>query len=141
MCYISMLAMVLAVPTLYALVRMCSRWYARICHKVEKPPVDDDEAGADQPRASAPPLDFRQTQPYLPLSQTKARKCCGWTREDLTLLRVAAFPAVKILVTYAQVTGQLSHVLHVQYPQKFTNGVNRFRFLLDFWSLHIRSLR
>jgi hypothetical protein len=135
MCYISMLAMVLAVPTLYALVRMCSRWYARICHKVEKPPVDDDEAGADQPRASAPPLDFRQTQPYLPLSQTKARKFCGWTREDLTLLRVAAFPAVKILVTYAQVTGQLSHVLHVQYPQKFTNGVNRFRFLLDFWSI------
>ena len=32
-------------------------------------------------------------------------------------------------------TGQLGHVLHVQYPKRFTSTVGEFKWLLDIWSL------
>ena len=61
------------------------------------------------------------------------------SREDLTVLKVAVFPAIKILITYFQVAGQLSSVLHVQYPQKYSEGIEFFRPLLDFYSVFFRA--
>eukprot|EP01047_Picozoa_sp_COSAG01_P018071 COSAG01_NODE_971_length_12373_cov_114.625957_3_plen_2066_part_00 len=58
-----------------------------------------------------------------------------WLFEQLGLLRVVIMPPLRTLITYAQVTGQLSHVLHVQYPKSFTNTVSHFRWLRDVWSL------
>eukprot|EP01045_Picozoa_sp_COSAG04_P034160 COSAG04_NODE_7361_length_1140_cov_1.920269_1_plen_198_part_00 len=55
--------------------------------------------------------------------------------EHMGLLRVALAPPVRTLITYAQVTGQLSHVLHVQYPKKFTGTVLHFKWLMNVWSL------
>jgi hypothetical protein len=58
-----------------------------------------------------------------------------WLFEQLGMLRAALTPPVRTLITYAQVTGQLSHVLHVQYPKNFTSAVSRFQWLKDVWSL------
>jgi hypothetical protein len=66
-------------------------------------------------------------------SLVEQKKRCA----NMPMFRVALFPLVKILITYAQVTGQLSHVLHVIYPPTFSRSVSSFKWLLDFWSLFI----
>lgn len=58
----------------------------------------------------------------------------GLSSHQLAILRAVLFPPIKILITYAQVTGQLTHVLHVQYPNNFTSMISWTRPILDIWS-------
>jgi hypothetical protein len=57
------------------------------------------------------------------------------TREHWTLVQAAVQPT-RILISFAQVVGQLGQVLHVQYPQMLTQAIDCLRPLLaDVWGM------
>jgi hypothetical protein len=59
------------------------------------------------------------------------------TREYWTLAQAAAQP-VRILISFAQIVGQLGQVLHVKYPPLITRAISWLRPLLaDIWDLFI----
>lgn len=120
LCYLSLLVGLFALPMLYGLGKFCSG----CCSKT----VSEGQL--------VQPLDIRTTLNYPVREKAMLRLCCS--TEHLRILKAATFPGVKILITYAQVTGQLSHVLHVQYPKNFSKGIDYVKPLLDFWSIFFR---
>jgi hypothetical protein len=67
----------------------------------------------------------------LPASPTERRR----TREYWTLVQAAVQP-VRILISFAQIVGQLGQVLHVEYPPLLTRAIGWLRPLLaDVWGM------
>eukprot|EP01043_Picozoa_sp_COSAG02_P102645 COSAG02_NODE_38662_length_426_cov_1.250765_1_plen_86_part_01 len=86
-----MLVGLFALPMLYAFVKCCSG----CCSK---------NAAGEQ--LLQQPFDPRQSHVHL---EEQSTKLLGWcSKEYLKILKAATFPGIKILITYAQVTGQLS---------------------------------
>ena len=118
LCYLSMLVGLFALPMLYGFVKCC--------------------AGCCTKRDPSEQQTFNNRTTLILLEQQNTRRVVCCSMEFVRVLKAATFPAIKILITYAQVTGQLSHVLHVQYPPKFSRGVDFVKPLLDFWSVFFR---
>lgn len=84
----------------------------------------------------------RASQGVMQRQDSSLRTCCygcvteGRWRKIRLLIR-SLFPSVKTLITYYMVTGQLGHVLHVQYPIIFSTATSYFHsfVVIDVWSL------
>eukprot|EP01043_Picozoa_sp_COSAG02_P022856 COSAG02_NODE_1201_length_13902_cov_4.383033_5_plen_1396_part_00 len=127
-CWIWVPFLLLFPALLLTAVRLCFKFSLKCCAKTAKQPV------SHEPTLQ---LSQRLLRPDTMFGSLHGARMCGISIRDLRaalgLLRFALGPPLRVVVTYFQVTGQLSDVLGVHYPTTFSNTTGHFTWTQNFF--------